>query len=113
MGALRGKDVFYSRYENDVFTSTAASPIAYRGMIIGSIYILEVDAAQGQLLSSLQQNLRTISLVIAAATLVMSTFFSKMLTARIAALCGHPHCGRRGVRPPASDRGAGRDGPDG
>ena len=86
VGALRGKDVFYSRYENDVFTSTAASPIVYRGMIIGSIYILEVDAAQGQLLSSLQQNLRTISLVIAAATLVMSTFFSKMLTARIAAL---------------------------
>ena len=27
VGALRGKDVFYSRYENDVFTSTAASPI--------------------------------------------------------------------------------------
>ena len=32
------------------------------------------------------QNLRTISLVIAAVTVVMSTFFSKMLTARIAAL---------------------------
>ena len=86
VSALRGNDVFYSRYNDRVFTSTAAMPIVYRGMVIGAIYILEVDRAQGQLLDSLQQNLRTISLVIAAVTVVMSTFFSKMLTARIAAL---------------------------
>ena len=86
VAALRGSDVFYSRYDDQVFVSTAAMPIVYRGMIIGAIYILEVDQAQGELLYSLQQNLRTISLVIAAVTLVMSAFFSKMLTARIAAL---------------------------
>ena len=86
VSALRGSDVFYSRYNNRVFTSTAAMPIVYRGMIIGAIYILEIDPAQGELLYSLQQNLRSISLVIAAVTLVMSTLFSKMLTARIAAL---------------------------
>ncbi|MCI8303215.1 MAG: HAMP domain-containing histidine kinase [Lawsonibacter sp.] len=86
VSALRGSDVFYSRYTDRVFTSTAAMPIVYRGMVIGSIYILEVDQAQGELLYSLQQNLRTISLVIAAVTLVMSTLFSKVLTARIAAL---------------------------
>ncbi len=84
--ALRGKDVFYSRYSDKVFTSTAASPIVYRGVVIGAVYILEVDEAQGALLLSLQQNLRSISLIIAAVTLVMSAFFSKMLTARIAAL---------------------------
>lgn len=84
--ALRGKDVFYSHYSDKVFTSTAASPIVYRGVIIGAVYILEVDQAQGTLLLNLQQNLRSISLVIAAVTLVMSAFFSKMLTARIAAL---------------------------
>lgn len=86
VSALRGSDVFYSRYDNRVFISTAAMPIVYRGMVIGAIYILEIDSAQGELLYSLQQNLRTISLVIAAVTLVMSTLFSKMLTARIAAL---------------------------
>jgi len=86
VSALRGSDVFHSRYADRVFTSTAAMPIVYRGMVIGSIYILEVDQAQGQLLYSLQQNLRSISLVIAAVTLVMSALFSKMLTARIAAL---------------------------
>ena len=86
VSALRGSDVFYSRYTGRVFTSTAAMPIVYRGMIIGAIYILEVDQAQGELLYNLQQNLRTISLVIAVVTVIMSTFFSKMLTARIAAL---------------------------
>ena len=84
--ALRGNDVAYSRYADSCFISTAAAPIVYRGMVIGSIYILELDKAQGELLLSLQQNLRTISLVIAGVTLVMSAFFSKMLTARIAAL---------------------------
>ena len=86
VSALRGNDVFYSRYSNKVFTSTAACPIVYRGMVIGAIYILEVDSAQGALLLSLQQNLRNISLVIAAVTLLMSALFSKMLTARIGAL---------------------------
>ena len=86
VSALRGNDVFYTRYHNQMFTSTAAMPIVYRGMVIGSIYILEVDRAQGELLYSLQQNLRSISLVIAVMTLVMSTLFSKVLTARIAAL---------------------------
>ena len=84
--ALRGNDVAYSRYADSCFISTAAAPIVYRGMVIGSIYILELDESQGELLLSLQQNLRTISLVIAGVTLVMSAFFSKMLTARIAAL---------------------------
>ena len=86
VSALRGSDVFYSRYVDKKFTSTAAMPIVYRGMVIGAIYILEVDPAQGELLYSLQQNLRTISMVIALVALIMSTFFSKMLTARIAAL---------------------------
>ncbi|RHR10326.1 sensor histidine kinase [Pseudoflavonifractor sp. AF19-9AC] len=84
--ALRGKDVFCSQFVNNTFVSTVAWPIVYRGMTIGAIYILEQDEAQGALLVGLQQNLRYISLVIAATTLVLSAFFSKMLTARIAAL---------------------------
>lgn len=86
VSALWGNDVFYSAYRQNAFVSTAASPIMYRGVVIGSIYILDVDEDQGALLMNLQQNLRTISLVITGVTLVMSAFFSKMLTARIAAL---------------------------
>ena len=84
--ALLGNDAFSSRYTGGAFVSAAASPIVYRGMTIGAVYVLEEDEGQGVLLRGLQQNLRNISLVIAAVTLVMSTFFSKMLSSRIAAL---------------------------
>ena len=86
VSALRGYDVFHSQYRDEAFTSTAAAPIVYRGMVIGAIYILEVDQAQGALLLNLQQNLRSISLVIAVVTLAMSALFSKILAGRIAAL---------------------------
>ncbi len=86
--ALRGKDVFLSSFsaENRAFTSIASMPIVYRGMIIGCIYLLEVDEAQGQLLLSLQENLRNISIVIAVVVVVVSSLFSRLLTARIKAL---------------------------
>lgn len=84
--ALRGYDVFHSQYEDALFTSTAATPIVYRGMTIGALCICEKDATQGALLLSLQQNLRIISLVIAAVTLVLSVIFSRVLTKRISAL---------------------------
>ena len=84
--ALEGKDVFYSHYADGVFTSTAAVPIVSRGMTTGAVYVLETDREQGNLLQSLQQNLANISAVIVASALVVSLFFSKMLTARIAAL---------------------------
>ena len=88
VSALRGSDVLISRFASAdrAFTSIAAMPIVYRGMVIGAIYLLEIDEAQGELLLSLQQNLRTISLVIAAVTLIMSALFSRVLTSRIAAL---------------------------
>ena len=88
VSALRGSDVVVSRFavEDRAFTSIAAMPIVYRGMIIGSIWMMEIDEAQGELLLSLQKNLRTISFVIAVVTLVLSAFFSRMLTARITAL---------------------------
>ena len=84
--ALEGKDVFYSHYADGVFTSTAAVPIVSRGMTTGAVYVLETDREQGNLLQSLQQNLANISLVIVVSALVVSLFFSKMLTARSAGL---------------------------
>jgi signal transduction histidine kinase len=86
VAALQGQDVFYSRYGDKAFRSVAAVPVVYRGAVIGSIYLLEVDEAQGALLQNLQRNLRNISLVIAAVALVISALFSKVLTARMAAL---------------------------
>ena len=84
--ALQGNDVLYSHYEDGIFFSTAASPIVYRGMTIGAIYICDWDNTQGALLLSLQQNLRTISLILVVIALAISFLFSKVLTSRIGAL---------------------------
>ena len=84
--ALQGNDIFYCSYRDGNFLSTAAAPIVYRGVTIGAIYICDWDNTQGELLMSLQQNLRTISLVLVVIALLVSFFFSKVLTSRISAL---------------------------
>jgi len=86
--ALQGSVVFATRYEDAVFYSVTAAPVVYRGMVIGSIYIGEADEAQGALLSSLQKNLRNISVFISIVAIVISGLFSQILTSRIAALLG-------------------------
>lgn len=86
--ALEGNDVVYSYYRGGCFYSTAACPIVYRGMIIGAIYLTESDSTQGALLMNLQQNLRSISLVLVGIALAISFLFSKVLTSRIGALLG-------------------------
>lgn len=86
--ALQGSVVFATRYEDSKFYSVAAAPVVYRGMVIGCVYIGEVDEAQGALLGSLQNNLRSISIVISIVAILISGLFSQMLTSRIAALLG-------------------------
>ena len=88
VSALRGNDVVTSRFSvsDRAFTSIAAEPIIYRGMVIGAICLMEIDRNQGELLLSLQQNLRNISLIIALVVVFISFLFSRMLTKRISAL---------------------------
>ena len=84
--ALQGSDVFCAKYENAKLYSVGAMPIVYRGMIIGCIYIGDVDEGQGALLDSLQKNLRNISIGISVVAILISSLFSKVLTSRIGAL---------------------------
>lgn len=86
VAALRGNDVFWTRFQDGRFISVAAAPIVYRGVTTGAICVYEVDAAQGALLVSLQQNLRTISIIIVVIALVLSVLFSRVMTGRISAL---------------------------
>ena len=84
--ALKGYDVATSSYLDGAFHSRAAVPVIYRDMTIGCVYLYERDADQGGLLTDIQNNLRSISLVICVVVLIMSVVFSKMLTRRIADL---------------------------
>ena len=84
--ALQGQDVFFSEFKETLFASSAATPIVYRGMTIGALYLYEEDVTQGALLLNLQKNLKMISLVIAALALLISILTSRLLTTRISAL---------------------------
>lgn len=84
--ALRGFDAFRSEYRDGAFRSRAAIPILYRGLTIGAVYVYELDTDQARLLTDIQATLRSISIIICVAVLVMSLLFSTMLTRRISDL---------------------------
>ena len=84
--ALKGYDVATSSYLDGAFHSRAAVPVIYRDMTIGCVYLYERDTDQAQLLTDIQRNLTSISLVICVVVLIMSGFFSQVLTRRVGEL---------------------------
>ena len=59
--ALQKNDVFRWNYTDGVTNSYAATPIVAHGSVIGCVYMMEQDAAQGALINSLQSNIFTIT----------------------------------------------------
>lgn len=81
--ALDGKIVFNSRFGDGAFSSSAAMPIVSSGERAGAVYIYEYDLEQAQLLITIQNRIRNISLVVCAAALLTDAFMTKLLTKRI------------------------------
>lgn len=80
VAALRGEDVFRTEFREGAFRSRAAAPMVYRGVTLGAVYLYEYDAEQGELLLSIQSNLRYISILIGAVALLLVVVLSKALT---------------------------------
>ena len=81
--AMEGYDVFYSQYQNGVIQSHAATPVVSYGTILGSIYMMEYDTEQGNLIKSLQNTVLQITLVLEFAVILFALFFSKIYSRRI------------------------------
>ena len=84
--ALGGSNVFRSSYSAETFYSWAAAPVTYRNAVIGAVYLYEADVQQGELIGSIQNNFRNISLVIAGLTILISIAFSNALMQRMDSL---------------------------
>ena len=84
--ALWGNDAFYCTYDEQAFFSRMAEPVVYHNEIVGAVYVYEYDTAQAELLKGFQQNLLTISLIVAILVLVLSFSLSRMLTRSISNL---------------------------
>jgi signal transduction histidine kinase len=70
VSALKGNDAFRCEYTVDAFESYGAIPIMVGNVIIGCVYVSQVDQEQAQILNRIQQN----SLDLAGITLLVSLF---------------------------------------
>ena len=84
--ALWGNDAFYCTYDEQAFFSRMAEPVVYHNEIVGAVYVYEYDTAQAELLKGFQQNLLTVSLIVAILVLLLSFSLSRMLTRSISNL---------------------------
>ena len=81
--ALDGNDVFSWEYQDGAMQSRAATPIMSYDTIVGCVYMMEYDAAQGALIQTLQKNTFYMSLILEICVTVFAIFFSNSFTKRL------------------------------
>ena len=78
-----GHDVFSWQYRDGVMQSRAATPIISQGTIIGCVYMMEYDTAQGGLIQSLQRTILYITIVLEVAVILFSVMFATGFSKRM------------------------------
>ena len=81
--ALGSKTVFRSSQEDEAFSSSYAIPISSQSTVTGAVYLHETDAERGRIINDLQVQIRTVSLIIALAALVMAVVYSSVVLQRL------------------------------
>ena len=81
--ALDGYDVFSWNYHDGAMQSRAATPIYSYGTLIGCVYMMEYDTAQGTLIKSLQNTILRITIILELAVILFSLTFSKTFSRRL------------------------------
>jgi len=84
--ALEGYDVFSSEFADEAIHSSIAMPVTFAGRVIGAVYLYEYDEVQAGLLLDFQSTIRTISLIAAAAIVVISLLIASGITRRISGI---------------------------
>ena len=78
--ALDGNDVFSWNYHDGNMYSRAATPIMSYDTLIGCVYMMEYDSAQGALIKTLQKNTFSISIFLEICVTIFAIFFSNSFT---------------------------------
>ena len=81
--ALNGKSVFSCHYGAGTLNSYAAIPVVQYNEPVGCVYIMDYDAEQGQLIANLESNILRSSVILEAAILIFSVFFSFVSSGRM------------------------------
>ena len=88
VSALDGNDSFRCRYVYSAFESRACVPLYSTDTILGSVYLYEYDANKGDLLVSMQQTVRTMTLILLLFSLAVTIFFTSVIRGRMSRLSG-------------------------
>lgn len=83
VAALEGNDVFVWRYQDSAMTTCASAPLLSYNQLVGSVYMMEYDTDQGEMIESLQYNVLRITLVLELVVLLFSLLFSQAFSRRI------------------------------
>jgi len=81
--AMSNKTVFNSKFDAKAFASCVAMPIATSSTTTGYLYLYEYDSEQAELVMSIQTRIRTISLTVCTAALIVAIVMTKLLTKRM------------------------------
>ena len=80
--ALKGRTVFRSRFSETAFFSTMVMPVSDQGGLIGAVLLQERDTERAEGIWTVQRHLRTLSLSIGAAALLLEALFINLITSR-------------------------------
>lgn len=89
--ALTGKVVVRSRFADSAFSSSCAMPISYQGELSGAVFISEHDTERAEIILTVQNRIRVLSVIIGAAALVLAGTFMVLLMTRVKELVRSMH----------------------
>ena len=82
--ALDGNNVFYARFADGSFSSSAFTPVISGGVTIGAVYVHNEDPEQGHILLDMQNTLQNISLLVVGISVVIVLLMAWSVMRRIA-----------------------------
>jgi len=80
--ALAGNNVFHSALKSGAFVSKAACPIRNSGKTTGALYIYEYDTEQASIVTGVQKNMSSVSVIVITVSLLIFYLLSKLFTDR-------------------------------
>ena len=81
--ALSGEDVFHCRYAEGQTISTCAVSIMHHDRMIGSVYLMDRETEQSNMIAMLEKSVRRISVILEVAVIVFSIIFSLLFSRRM------------------------------
>lgn len=81
--ALNGEEIFKDRFYKEQFEFVTAVPILVGGQVMGAVYIHKLSRQEIAILQSTQRYILIFSVLITAMVIVLSLFFSGVLTEQI------------------------------